>query len=56
MTVVLLMAAFFGLAVVAGLRLTVLRCRAAGCDDIGCEFDDGIHKAANDTPRFPYFG
>ena len=56
MTVVLLMAAYFGLAVVVALRLTAFRCWAAECHDMSCEFDDGINKAANDTPRFPYFG
>ena len=56
MTVVLLTAAYIGLAVVLALRLTALRCRAAGCDDLSCEFDDGINKAAIDRPRFPYFG
>ena len=56
MTVVLPMAACFGLAVAAALRLTVLRSGAAGCDDMRCEFDDRINEAAIDTPRFPYFG
>ena len=47
MTLVVLLAACFGLAIVAALRVRALRSRASESDDIRREFDDETKKAAS---------
>jgi hypothetical protein len=56
MSLVVPLAAYFSLAVVAALRFPVLRSREAEGDGIRSEFDGAAIWAANDTPRYPYFG
>jgi hypothetical protein len=56
MTLVMPLAAYFGLVVVAALRFPVLRSRQAIGDDTGSEPDGADMWATNHKPRFPYFG
>ena len=56
MTLVVLLAACFGLAIVVALRLRALRSREANDVDIGNKADVATAWTANDTRRFPHFG
>jgi hypothetical protein len=56
MSVLLLLVACLELAVVVALRFRFLRSRSVASDETGCEFEDEPNWAANDTPKFPYFG